>query len=132
MKTNQAMIRPMGQFQVVQRTKDGMFNATTLLKQWNEQVDLHTQKNGYVKQKDLKEFFNNKGTQEFIEALKEDISQGADLHHGDMQIVKEVKARNTSKGKTKGQIWMRTKRVLNYYCNKFRKEVINENKSTNG
>ena len=31
MKTNQAMIRPMGQFQVVQRTKDGMFNATALI-----------------------------------------------------------------------------------------------------
>lgn len=29
------MIRKMGDFEVVQRTKDGMFNATGLLKQWN-------------------------------------------------------------------------------------------------
>lgn len=36
MKTNQVMIRPMGQFKVEQRTKDAFFNATALLKQWNE------------------------------------------------------------------------------------------------
>ena len=36
MKTNNVMVRPMGVFQVEQRTKDGMFNATALLKQWNE------------------------------------------------------------------------------------------------
>lgn len=35
MKTNQIMTRPMGQFKVQQRTKDGYFNATALLKQWN-------------------------------------------------------------------------------------------------
>lgn len=31
MKTNQIMIRPMGEFKVVQRTKDAFFNATELL-----------------------------------------------------------------------------------------------------
>lgn len=36
MKTNQVMIRPMGQFKVEQRTKDAYFNATSLLRQWNE------------------------------------------------------------------------------------------------
>ena len=35
MKTNQIMIRQMGEFSVKQRTKDGFFNATELLKQWN-------------------------------------------------------------------------------------------------
>lgn len=29
------MIRPMGDFKVIQRTKDAFFNATNLLKQWN-------------------------------------------------------------------------------------------------
>lgn len=29
------MIRQMGEFSVKQRTKDGFFNATELLKQWN-------------------------------------------------------------------------------------------------
>ena len=37
MKTNQEMIRKMGNFNVIQRTKDGMFNATDLSKQWNDQ-----------------------------------------------------------------------------------------------
>lgn len=31
MKTNQIMIRPMGEFKVIQRTKDAFFNATDLL-----------------------------------------------------------------------------------------------------
>ena len=35
MKTNVNMIRTMGNFNVTQRTKDGFFNATELLKQWN-------------------------------------------------------------------------------------------------
>lgn len=36
MKTNQEMVRKMGNFNVVQRTSDGFFNATHLLKQWND------------------------------------------------------------------------------------------------
>ena len=36
MKTNQIMVRLMGDFKVTQRTKDGFFNATELLKRWNE------------------------------------------------------------------------------------------------
>lgn len=35
MKTNVNMVRMMGSFTVTQRTKDGKFNATTLLDQWN-------------------------------------------------------------------------------------------------
>lgn len=37
METNNIVVRPMGQFNVEQRTKDGMFNATDLLKQWNKE-----------------------------------------------------------------------------------------------
>ena len=36
MKTNQLMKRPMGQFEVIQRTSDGFFSATSLLKLWND------------------------------------------------------------------------------------------------
>ena len=36
MKTNQNLTRQMGNFSVYQRTNDGMFNATELLKQWNK------------------------------------------------------------------------------------------------
>lgn len=60
MKTNNVMLRPMGQFNVEQRTKDGMFNATALLKQWNES-------NGTEKK--IAHYFENSATQEFISAL---------------------------------------------------------------
>lgn len=61
MKTNQNLIRKMGGFDVIQRTSDGMFNATLLMKQWNES-------NG--SKKEIKHFLEeNKNTQEFITAL---------------------------------------------------------------
>lgn len=69
MKTNNVMVRPMGDFVVQQRTKDGMFNATSLLKQWNTSPILNTQNSGELKKKDLDDFFINKGVKEFIEAL---------------------------------------------------------------
>lgn len=74
MVTNQLMKRPMGKFLVEQRTKDSMFNATSLLKQWNVFVETNkedTQNFGYVK-KGLDDFFNNKNIKEFVEALMEE------------------------------------------------------------
>ena len=61
MKTNQNLLRKMGEFDVTQRTSDGMFNATELMKQWNAA-------NG--SKKEIKHFLEeNKNTQEFINAL---------------------------------------------------------------
>lgn len=62
MKTNQIMIRPMGEFKVEQRTVDGFFNATALLKQWN----VH---NGA--KKDLKHYFENQSANELINTIVE-------------------------------------------------------------
>lgn len=69
MKTNQILTRNMGDFKVNQRTSDGMFNATELLKQWNES-------NGM--KKEMRDFFDNKSTEEFIEALilEENLNMG--------------------------------------------------------
>lgn len=60
MKTNQEMTRPMGDFKVIQRTKDGMFNATDLLGQWNKHSG---------QQKQVIHYFENASTEEFIKAL---------------------------------------------------------------
>lgn len=61
MKTNQVLVRKMGEFDVLQRTSDGMFNANKLLKQWN---DINNSK------KEINHFIHeNKNTQEFIKAL---------------------------------------------------------------
>lgn len=62
MKTNQNLIRPMGGFQVTQRTSDGMFDATLLLKQWNA---------GMKSDKRMNDFIDSKSTKEFIQALKQ-------------------------------------------------------------
>lgn len=60
MTTNQIMVRHLDQYEVSQRTSDGMFNATALLQQWNES-------NG--QQKQMIHYFENNATQEFISAL---------------------------------------------------------------
>lgn len=53
----------MGCFSVEQRTKDGMFNATSLLKQWNVSAG---------ENKEITKFFDNVNTKEFISALMEE------------------------------------------------------------
>ena len=62
MKTNQELIRPMGEFKVVQRTKDGFFNATELLKQWNVSNN---------SKKELKHYFENQSANELINTIVE-------------------------------------------------------------
>lgn len=69
MKTNQIMTRPMGQFHVEQRTKDGFFNATDLLRQWNSSDSLNGENSPYLKQKTVAHYFENNSTVEFIDAL---------------------------------------------------------------
>ena len=69
------MIRPMGDFKVSQRTKDGFFYATGLIKQWNEQIDnqsvLNTQKIGSLKRKDLDDYLSNNSTKDYIKVISE-------------------------------------------------------------
>lgn len=63
MKTNQNLIRKMGDFNVIQRTQDGMFDATSLLSLWNKTSG---------QKKVIGHYFENSATQEFINALIED------------------------------------------------------------
>lgn len=91
MKTNNVLTRPMGDFSVNQRTKDGFFNATDLLRQWN----LNTQNFGDLKKKDLDDYLNNKSTQEFLSTIiqKETLS-------GKNGVI------TSSKGRYNGGTWM--------------------------
>lgn len=61
MKTSVVMVRKMGQFDIFQRTQDGMFNATSLAKQWSLTNN----------QKDVSDFLLLKGTKEFVETVKQ-------------------------------------------------------------
>lgn len=55
------MIRKIHNFEIYQRTKDGMFNATRLLSQWNSIRE--------NPKRDLKDFWDLKGVGEFIDVL---------------------------------------------------------------
>lgn len=57
------MKRPLANFTVEQRTKDGYFNLTGLLNIWNSEMG---------SKKELKDYLGNKATQEFIKALAEE------------------------------------------------------------
>lgn len=85
MKTNQVMTRTMGMFSVYQRTKDGMFNATSLLRQWNETTG---------EKKEIKKFFENQNTKEFIEALIDE----ENLHGEKLAYVKSKASRGPNAG----------------------------------
>ena len=64
MKTNQIMVRPMGEFTVAQRTIDGKFDCTGLLNQWTK-----ANKNGTKK---IGDYLRLKETREFVKALLEE------------------------------------------------------------
>lgn len=61
MITNQIMKRQLANFTVEQRTKDAFFNATSLLRQWNEQPG--------VAQRYLDKYFTSSKTVEFIQTI---------------------------------------------------------------
>lgn len=80
------MIRPMGNFKVSQRTKDGYFNATSLLKQWNE--------SGMGSKKEMHDYFRMSQTEEFIKALKLE----PEFTKGDSPYVKSKASRGENAG----------------------------------
>ena len=97
MKTSVNMFRRMGQFDVMQRTSDGKFNATGLLAQWNK---------GNKSKKQLSDFTRLSQTKEFIEELHIDNeSQSGISPDADFQAVNIIKGRNTKKGKTADIVW---------------------------
>lgn len=88
------MVRKMGSFEVEQRTKDGYFDANSLLAQWNSRP------NNIRRRKD--DFLNSKKTKEFIETINEDLAIG----ENSPLAFYEKKGRNTSKGRTKDELWL--------------------------
>ena len=68
MKTNVVMTRKMGNFDIFQRTEDGMFNATSLLSQWNKKRGLSRGKevNDFLKIDKTKEFINEQDVQRAV------------------------------------------------------------------
>ena len=88
MITNQIMKRPLADFTVEQRTKDGYFCLTGLLNNWNLKMGT---------KKELKDYFENKATQEFVKALADEENL-----HGDKSHYVKSKARLDRGGGTWG------------------------------
>ena len=98
MKTNQIIKRPMGVFEVEQRTKDGMFYATGLLKQWN----LNTQNSGDLKKKDLDNFWKSTNLTELMSEIAENELGFYSVDFTELKNALSV----TSRGKYNGGTWM--------------------------
>ena len=104
MKTNVIMTRPMGQFEVLQRTSDGYFDGNALLAQWKREHN--TCKDS------MKDFFDQKKVQSFIAELEDELGEFCAPQKWDMQnlvvlkSVKYMKGRNTHNGRAKDQVWL--------------------------
>lgn len=96
MKTSVDMVRKMGDFNVIQRTEDGYFEANNLLRQWNE-------KN--VRRKMIN-FLSSTKTLDFINEIQEQESHSPKMDNGDFQVIKVVKGRVTKRGRTPDRIFM--------------------------
>lgn len=85
MKTNQTLTRQMGSFSVFQRTSDGFFNATSLLKQWNSISPSERKMDNY---------FKVQGTEEFVST----IMSKENLHTPKLVYVKSRASRGENAG----------------------------------
>jgi len=98
MKTNQLLIRHMGQFEIMQRTVDGMFDANILLNQWNGQEQNPRRR--------MDHFLESPKTIETIDAIKAEGSHWTEMTNGENQIVIIVKGKHTKHGRTPDCVWM--------------------------
>ena len=108
MKSNQEMVRKIENFTVTQRTSDGFFDGSELLRQWNTV--------GGNAKRQMSKFLEMDTTKEFLAALvideNERKSHGAKMLHGDNQkvttfdLIKEVKGRVSKNGRTPDKVWM--------------------------
>jgi len=115
MKTSVNMVRKLGNLEVVQRTKDGYFDANILLNQWN--------KLGNKRQR-MSEFLESSKTKEFISEIE---TQSRETDNAINQIVIIKKGRHTKNGKTKDEVWMHPYLFIDYAMHinpKFKYSVI--------
>lgn len=98
MKTNQIMLRPMGQFNAVQRTKDGFFDGADLLRQWNS-IEGNPRRR-------MSEFLESPKVKDFIAALAEDESHRRKTDIAENQLITKANGKLTKCGRTPDKIWM--------------------------
>lgn len=89
----------MQDFDVKQRTSDGMFNSTDLMNQWNNKHNM---------QKNINHFFELSGTNEFIEVLEmEELNNIRNNERPESQAFIKSKCKTNKDGsKLPGEVWM--------------------------
>lgn len=88
----------MGQFSVEQRTKDSFFNATSLMKQWNEATN---------SKKNINHYLDLASTKEFFQAIIEDDPEIRKSEKPINQIVSKSKAKTLpTGGRIAGEVWL--------------------------
>lgn len=96
MVTNQLMVRKMGDFDVIQRTKDGYFESNSLLSQWNNVKD--------NPRRDMSKYLSSPKTIEFINTIK---SKSQNSEVGDYQVVIRKHGKPMKEGgRSKDEIYM--------------------------
>lgn len=98
MKTSVNMNRQMGNFIVLQRTKDGYFDASYLLRQWNDKQ--------ISNKKQLSKFLENESTKKFINEIYEQECHTENSLNGDFQPVIIIKGKNTASGRKPDKVFM--------------------------
>lgn len=102
MKTNQEMVRKMGNFNVVQRTSDGYFNATYLLKQWNDNAKSKSVNSTDLKTRDLDNFWKSTNLDLLMSEIAENELGFKSRNFGDLKNALSKACR----GKKNGGTWM--------------------------
>lgn len=102
MKTNQEMMRPMGNFNVIQRTSDGYFNATHLLKQWNENAKSKSVNSTDLKERRLDAFWDSTNLNQLMSEIAENELDFKSQNFGDLKNALS----KTCRGKKNGGTWM--------------------------
>ena len=82
MKTSVVLFREMGNFSVAQRTSDGMFNATELLKRWNSANPYH--------QRDLENFWKSTNLNEFMKEIVENECNFKSVEFTDKVLIEKI------------------------------------------
>ena len=102
MKTNQEMIRPMGNFNVIQRTSDGYFNATHLLRQWNENAKSKPVNSTDLKERRLDACWDSTNLDQLMSEIAENELNFKSQNFGDLKNALS----KTCRGKKNGGTWM--------------------------
>ena len=94
MISNKIMKRQMGEYDVLQRTSDSYFNASSILSQWNKQGN---------SEKKINKYLSMQKTKDFISEIESNL-QMANMPHADTRAIKKTNGHSTHNGRTPDEV----------------------------